>query len=466
MDDRAVRERLHERQRKLMARLLPGYGRRIRTLEEHLYPGYRFGWRVAEAPALIDPELFGRDLDVARRLLDPYFTDVFRERYADHVPARFRRPDDSGWFPRFIATDYQRVWQEDRGTFRWCVPEIQSFPGNLFLKPAMLMACLPELPGIDERHLFLDPRFQSHADYTGFLRAHILGAHPPEDTIVLEVRPHQQVTHVDMFLAARHLRCAVVGLEDIRVDPATHEVHYTKATVIEDGAPRTRSFEPPRTARNILSRCLPEELDQLMDDPAERFTPAHAQALFQDSIRFDTARWVVHPQDFFVLSKATLVGNPHHDPPLRPLTRHLLDTLEGEGRALTDGVVKPAYAAGGRGLLGLGQDLDPKRLAELCDAGDGADPMDTQLWQERYGADPFDRSRIEGYRPTNAEDGDPVYHELRIMWAATSQPGSSSVELVPLTGLTRWSRVGFAANARHQITPFTGTHGILVTDLE
>jgi len=465
MKDGELNAALHPRQLKLMGRLLPDHQRRLQGLERRVYPGYRFGWRVAEAPALVSPELFARDAEEMRRLLSPYFTDAFRDRYRDHVPQRFRRPDDSGWFPRFIATDYQRVWNRELDGFQWCVPEIQSFPANAFLKPAMLQACLADLPELAASDAFLHDGFSDAATYRSFLSDHVCRDHRPEDTVVLEIKPDEQVTRVDMLLTVRELGCRLVDLHDVTVDPASHEILYSRAVTFDGDHPRTVDFATPQVARNVLSRCVPDELDAELARKDTNITPDSLGALFQDTLTHGTADWVVHPQDFFVLSKATLVGNPHHFPPLRPVGSSLVCDLEQEGLDLADGVVKSAYGAGGRGLIGLDGSLDPNTLRDLISRG-SPDLMNVPLWQQRYGADGFNRLDIDGYSPAGPDQRDPIYHELRIMWAARGNAHDADVILTPLCGLTRWSRIGVAANARHQTTPFTGTQGLLVAELD
>lgn len=460
-DDHA---RLHRVQKDAMRRLLPTYAQRMAELEASIHDGYSFPWRVAESPAVIPRPVFEGDVADLRRLLRPYFTDDFRGRYQTFAPERFRRPDDSGWFPRFIATDYQRVWDAERGGFKLCCPEIQSFPGNVMLKPTMLRSCLRDLSEFEEADCFLSDDVRSWEDYVGLLREHVLRDHTPADTVVLEVDPQHQKTLVDQLLIARHLGCRIVALDDITVDPATHEATYRRAIEFSGALPRTVEYETPVCARNILSRCLPDAIDEAVASPASPVTPASLEALLQGTLSHGTADWVVHPQDFFVLSKASLVGNPYHYPALRPLDAHLMEALESEGLDFDAGVIKPAFAAGGKGVTGLeAADVDRGAILERELARRNPDPMTMLLWQEKYGADAFPREDIPGYEPRSDVEADPVYHELRIMWAA--RPGhGSDVALTPLCGLTRWSRVGIPASASRQSTPFTGTQGIFVAD--
>lgn len=461
--------RLHVDQLRLWERLHPRRADMVRAIEERVHPGYRFPWRVAEAPSVAPRELFERDADAMRRLLRPYFTAAFRERFRDLCPARWRRPDGGGWFPRFIATDFQRVFVPERG-FEWYVPEIQSFPGNLLLKPVMVQGAAAVLG--ETAPAGLDPRYADFEAYVGFLRRLILGSFRPEETIILEIRPREQKTVVDMLLAVKHLGVRLVDLRDLAVDPATREAVYRRATVFRDGAPVLADFDRPQVARNILSRCLPEEVEEALAAPDGGLDPAAVEGVFQGTVDRGTAAWVVHPQDFFVLSKAALAGNPEHRPPIRPVTRALLDELEAAGTPLKRGVIKAASSAGGKGLRGWSGGLVRKDIEALLDDIDRRNQSDPDnapsrqlLWQERYGADAHLRTAIPGFVPGGDDERDPIYCEVRLMWAAEPRTGGApeDIDLTLLTAMTRWSRVGQPANAGFQKTPFTGTHGYLVT---
>ncbi|MAG55864.1 MAG: hypothetical protein CMJ83_06200 [Planctomycetes bacterium] len=449
-----LHRRLHTGQQELWQRVADRRDAVLARLQDAVHPGYTFPWRVAEAPAVVPRGVFEQDVARMRALLVPYFEPEFRGRYAKHVPERYRRPDDSGWFPRFIATDFQRAWDADAGEFTWGVPEIQSFPGNVLLKPLMLRSLRPELDGVAESDLFLDEEVGGFEEYLGLVRTHVLDGFAADETVIVELQPMAQKTVVDMLLFARYLGLAVVALEDVRVDPATGEAYAESGIVFEDGMPRRTTWSRPRVLRNILCRALPDEIDAAVGPGPSALDPSTLEALFQGTLDRGTVRWVVHPQDFFVLSKETLVGNPHHAPPLLPVTDGLPAQLAAAGWAPTDGVVKPLHQAGGRGLEGFGGALDAARLRELA-RSPGA-----YVWQRRYGADPFAPPAVSG-----REDPRPLYHELRLMWATTTAPDTGDVRLRLLCGLTRWNRVGDPANASWAKTPFTGTHGLLVADV-
>jgi hypothetical protein len=446
-----VHRRLHETQGAFLAALGPRRDAILDRLQQSIHPGYRFPWRVAESPAVIPEEVFAADVSAMRRLLEFFFTEEFRRRYQACVPERYRRPDDLGWFPRFLATDFQRAFDETEGRFTWGVPEAQSFPGNLLLKPMMLQALLPEIGDLGEA----DPWIGGHGSleaYVARLGDLVLEGSDPEDAIILELDPSRQATLVDMLLWSRHAGMRIVDLADVTID-ASGDVRYRRSLDLFGELPELRTFEPRRTAKRVLCRALPDEMDRAVDQG--RLDPDVLGRLFQGTLDRGSAEWVVHPQDFFVVSKQTLVGNPHHHPPLWPVVPGLTEDLAAQGLLPEDGVIKPVSGAGGRGLEGLGGTLDRTRLEALARSKGVGGPQ--WVWQRRYGADTF-------AIPSAADDDPrPLYHELRLMWATRPPKDGPDhrVQLEPLTGLVRWSRLGDPANASHQKASYTGTQGIL-----
>lgn len=473
-DETALRDRARRRQFALMARLGPERARYLEGLEASIHPGYRFPWRIAECPGVAPRALVDLDLAAMRRILAAFDDPAAFARARAEAPERYRRPVGAAATPRFVATDFQRVFDPTTGRITRAVPEAQSFPGNMLLKPTKLAAFRGLLPDVDESAFFLDRRFRTFDDYRGHLRriASPGGRDGAADgTIVLEVRPLRQSTVVDMILWCRLLGAPLVDVLDLAPDPATGELLYRRAVECDGGVPRLVEYDRPRVARNVLSRCIPPELDQLIEERAEGFDEARVRAIFQTSLARGAASFVVHPEDFFLVCKHTLIGNPGLAPALRPFTPALMDELDGAGVPLESGVIKPAYFAGGQGVRGVSSALpraeilrEAERLERLRrEAPNALERLrNTWLWQARYGSDPFDRGDVPGFVPPTADDAGPVYQEIRFMWSSETPAEGGPPVWTPLVGMTRWSRVGDPANASRQKTAFTGTQGYLV----
>ncbi len=471
--DAHLRQIARDRQLERLAQLGPRRAEYLPALEQSIHPGYRFPWRIAECPGVGPRRLVDDDLAAMRAILEPYATPTFLQQFTSGIPERYRRPDGAV-FPRFIATDFQRSFDPASGRLVRNVPEIQSFPGNMLLKPTKLAAFARFLPSLSESQFFLDRRFGSFDAYRAHLRRLVLGDHAPADTVILEVKPLTQSTVVDMLLWCRLLGAALVDVLDIEPDPATGELRYRNAVLFEGPVPRTVTFDRPRVAKNVLSRCIPPELDQLVDDRTQGFDEERLRSIFVTSIERGAAAFIVHPQDFFVLSKVRLVGNAAHHPRIELFEPDLLARLDAAGIPLESGVLKPAYFAGGQGVQGVSTSLRREDLLRACATIDRERRAETTvlgalrktwLWQPRYSADPLPRQEIRGFVPAGPDDEGPIYHEIRYMWSVEVEgPGEPPRAFTPLVGMTRWSRVGLPANASYQKSAFTGTQGYLVED--
>jgi hypothetical protein len=472
--DAALRTAARARQFEFMERAASRRAELLSAFERSIHDGYRLPWRLAETPGVAPRALIDRDLAAMRAIVEPFARPEVFDAALARVPKRYRRADSDRAFPRFVATDFHRVFDERAGVFRRRVPEAQSFPGNMLLKPAMAAAFHATFDLAPEARRFLDRRFKTADAYRAYLRALVLGPFAPEETILLEVRPELQATVVDMELWCRLLRCPLVDLFDLEVDERTGELLYRRALVFDEGRPpRKASFDRPRRAKNILSRCLPSEIDRAIDERVDGFDAARAEAIFRTSTAKGAASFVVHPQDFFVVSKDTLAERDEMDPPLLRFEPETLARLDAAGVPFESGVLKPAYFAGGQGVAGVDGRSTRDDVVRACErlererraATDDLDRLrKTWFWQRRFEVEPYARQDVFGFRPGSDDDRGPVYHEIRFMWAVERDADGRPNAWVPLVGMTRWSRVGDPANASRQKSAFTGTQAYLATD--
>jgi hypothetical protein len=475
--DADLRERARRDQIDFMARLGPRRPEYLAEIETSIHPGYRFPWRIAECPGTAPRALVERDVAAARAVLAA-FDDARLTAARAEAPERYRRPAGPVPTPRFAAVDFQRLFDPATGAITRAFPEAQSFPGNMLLKPTKLEGLRRFLPAFDESCFFLDRSWRTFDEYRARLRAVAAeGATSrrsdgsPADFVVLEVRPLRQATVVDMLLWCRLLDAPLVDVLDLEPDPVDGELRYRRAVEMTPEGPRLREYDRPRTARRVLSRCIPPELDALIEEAPGGFDERRVRAIFQESLLRGAATFLVHPEDFFLVCKHTLIGVDAARPGLRRFSPDLFAALAQEGLSPEDGVVKPAYFAGGRGVRGVSTRLareELRREAERAEAARLAAPdaltrlRETWLWQPRYGCDPLSRDAVPGFRPPTPDDAGPVYQEIRFMWMSETPPGGGPVRWTPLVGMTRWSRVGDPANASYQKTAFTGTQGYWV----
>ena len=458
MTNPALIERAFKKcQSELMEWSLPRYGKTLRSVEADLNPNYRFPWRVCESPGICTQEILDADVQAISRLLSPYFTSSFREIFQQTCPDRFRRPDNDGWFPRYLATDFQRSVDPETGEWVYGVPEIQSFPSNLLLMPRMVRAWMSQRDDWEPRSLIPLDGIDSLDDYIEWYRPVVLGDADPDVTFVVELDPHDQKTAIDQMLYTHHYGVRVANLRDLEVCSRTGEVTVSRVWGWGDAGAAYLDLDKPQLVRRAHCRALPEELEDVLSSYG--LGEEKIEALFQSTLDRGTMEWPVHPQDFFVVWKGTLLNNPHHEHPLFPVNEDLLSKLQRRGWHPSDGVIKPTSRAGGEGLMGFDGKVTEENLrvmAERQASQTGLSHAEAVrrllLWQKRY--------------PTShitARDGDGSskdrYQEMRFMWVTDTSP-SGSITMRLAAGMVRWAKPGRPANAQFATTTYTGTHGV------
>lgn len=426
-------------QEECMRRSAEGAALCVQQAAQRVHPAYSFPWRVAEAPAFIPAEVFAQDTRAMRRRLLPLLTPAFLRNARAQVPARFRAAHPRR--PQFFATDFARALDAN-GALWHPMPELQSFPGNFFLWQALVPPALAMLrldgAAADWRGLGAC----SGAVGTDLLRQCVLGDTPAEECAILEVAPAEQKTFIDALLMARALGVVLVDVRHVRCEPSG-ALFAERWLEVGDGGPVEHGGR--RALRRIHSRCLPLELDPVLSEAA-------MDSIFRRSEECGGVTFSVHPEDFFLLSKATLAGQDI-EPPLLRVDEHLLEVLRLRGRSLRDGVLKPVDSAGGQGVLGVRETLDQAALdAAMSQTGE---PL-RYVWQQRYTPYAFQRAGLCGL----PADASPVQQELRLMWVL---PPTATEPLLAGT-MVRWSEQGELASAGRARAPFTGTQCVLVGD--
>lgn len=404
-----------------------------------VHDGFRFPFRVAEAPAFIPQAQFDEDLSVLRARLLPLLTQEFLSAARRAVPERFRAAVPRR--PQFFATDYARA-VDAQGRVWHPMPELQSFPGNYFLWQALAPdACtMLGLRGGAESWRGLGR--WSGMDGAALLRRCVLRDADPSECAIVEVTPTQQKTFVDALLMARTLGVPIVDVADITLS-ADGSLETRRWLEVGEGAPVER--RGLRRVRRVHSRCLPQELDEVLS--ADQIV-----RLFRESARDGAVSFSAHPEDYFLLSKATLCGTTLV-PELLAADTALPARLRALGLTLADGVLKPVDGAGGSGVLGVRAALTEADLRSVI-VDEGQPPR--SVWQRRYESFCFERPGF----PALSAGGLGLQQELRVMWLLPADAHAP----VPAGTMVRWSDRGVLANAGSARSAYTGTQCVLVGD--
>ena len=405
----------------------------MRRMAARVHKGFEFPFRVAEAPALVPADIFALDCAAVLERLRPLLAHEFLGAARQAVPERFRAAASRR--PRFFATDFARAFHAD-GSLRHPMPELQSFPGNYFLWKAQLPPTLEDMtragfPG--GGHGF---GFAGADELDAFLQDVILAGSDPALAAIIEIEPLKQKTFVDAFLMARTLGIVLVDPRDLETG-ADGTLEARRWISAEEAGPC--QHQGSRKIERAHVRCLPDELD------AAGFDTRALTRIFRTPEERARVSFSVHPEDFFLVSKATLAG-ADLDPPLLAADEELLERLAAMGLALAEGVLKPVDGAGGRGVLGVRERLSAADVrAVVVPRGKKA----THLWQQRYEAHRFSRRCMP-------EAGDPagaVQQELRIMWVLPDGAHEPRVA----GSMVRWSEPGELSSAGRARALGTGT---------
>jgi hypothetical protein len=277
--------------------------------------GSAIGFRICESPVFLPPGL--RDAMVQGAL--EIWADLLRpealERSKAAVPAEFDVPasDDH---PLFAQADFAIVEIEGRLVPR--LIELQGFPSLYAFQLLQGRLCLDMVPGHGEPLEFL----LSDLDDVGYRRLvgdAILGSHPVENVVLLDLDPPGQGTYPDF--AATEKLFGIRAVCPTEVTKSGRELWYER-----DGK-RTRILR-------VYNRLIVDEIVEKKVSLPFRFT---------DELDVE---WAGHPNWFFRWSKHALPGLRH---PLVPEAR-LLSDFDRVPDDLSGWVLKPLFSFSGSGV--------------------------------------------------------------------------------------------------------------------
>jgi hypothetical protein len=269
-------------------------------------------FRHSETPCFLPGSLvatlarYGREM-VEQLLGDPRYQEDSRAA----VPAEYRVPNEDPR-PLFVQADFGLDAE-----LKPQLVEIQGFP-TLYAYQPLLAESYREAYGIDGGLSAL-PDGMDGSGYRRVLREAIVGAHDPQNVVLLEIDPAHQKTRHDFLLTEQDYGVRTVDI----------------ASVVKQGSRlfyRAGSGLVP--IRRIYNRAIVDEL-------VRRQIPMAFD--FRDDLDVE---WAGHPNWFFRLSKFSL---PYLDHPAVPRTRFLNDVGKIDDPARY--VLKPLYSFAGAGVI-------------------------------------------------------------------------------------------------------------------
>ena len=294
------------------------------------YPG-AIEFRIAETPVFIPKPFAAQLTDTCERIIDFITDPAFKKLTERAIPPGDRVPKEND-HSHFLAFDFG-VCVNETGQ---CIPQLIEMQGF-----ASLYGFQVYYPDTLRRHFSIPENYSQYLSgldrttYLSALRDVILAGHPPENVILLELKPHEQKTRIDFYCTQDYLGIQPVCLTELI--PEGRQLYY-----IHSGTGR-------RTlVRRIYNRVIFDEL--------HAFQPGANVDIRQE---WDV-EWVAHPNWFYRISKFTLPFLQH---PFVPPT-FFLNEIKQPPADLENYVLKPLFSFAGQGVV---IDIKPADLDKIRD---------------------------------------------------------------------------------------------------
>ncbi len=295
-----------------------------------LYPG-TIEFRIAETPVFADKEFTGKMLDTCESIIDFITDHRFRTLTERAIPAKESLPGENDHC-QMIAFDFG-VCENSENELEPQLIEMQGFP-SLFA----FQVYYPELL----RHYFTIPANYSHYlhgyekdSFLKMLRQIILGPHPVENVILLEIKPHEQKTRIDFYCTHDYIGIEPVCITELIADG--NKLYYMN---------KGRKTEIRRIYNRVIFDDLHSQKESLGD--------------VIDLTKPWEVEWIPHPNWFYRISKFTLPFIHH---PFVPKT-YFLNEVKQIPPNLENYVLKPLFSFAGQGVL---IDIEASDLEKIHD---------------------------------------------------------------------------------------------------
>ena len=279
-------------------------------------------FRIAETPVFIDKAFKNKMLEAGEYICDFITDPSFPSKTNKSIPDNLHIPNEQP-YPNCLVVDFA-ISNGPDGQFAPQLIELQGFP-SLFafeILQAKAVASAYTIP--DGFSPFLNG-FDSRS-YLHFL-TNIIKGYPPKHTILLEIKPYEQKTRLDLLLTEAWLDVPIVCLSEIYAKG--NALYYTKA-------------EKEIKIERIYNRVVYDELMQQNELFIAKFN------LFQN---IEGIEWVNHPHHFFRISKYILPLLKHKSVPEAFLLKDWNERERQPNLSLDEFVCKPLFSFGGQGVM-------------------------------------------------------------------------------------------------------------------
>jgi hypothetical protein len=298
----------------------------LRRLDEAC--GTHVQFRLSETPCFFPKELIDRmardGAELIRQLVD---NPQYRAKSDEAVPGEFNVPNEPQ-HPMFIQVDFGLV-HDASGELQPKLVELQAFP-SLYAYQCWMAQTYMDVYRMQPASGFRLPESGSQLkyflsgleedSYTALLRRAIVGAHDPENVILMEIDPLHQKTLPDFLLTEKLLGVRAVDIVDIKKEGSR--------LYCERGGKRI-------PIRRIYNRAIVDELER-----------KNVKLAFDWRDELDV-EWAGHPNWYFRISKFSIPYLKHASVP----KTWFLDQLEEIPPDLENYALKPLYSFAGLGVV-------------------------------------------------------------------------------------------------------------------
>src|SRR5208283_4707213 len=177
--------------------------------------GTHVQFRLSETPCFFPKTLLDRMATDGAELIRQLVGDPkYLAKSDEAVPAEFKVPNEPN-HPMFVQGDFGLV-RDARGELQPKLVELQAFP-SLYAYQGPLAEAYIDVYGLDSRLKYFLSGLET-SSYRELLRRAIVGAHAPENVILMEIHPREQKTLPDFLLTEKMLGVRTVDIVDIKKD--------------------------------------------------------------------------------------------------------------------------------------------------------------------------------------------------------------------------------------------------------
>ena len=168
-------------------------------------------FRIAETPVFVPDGFRDQMISACESIVDIVTTPAFKDESDKAIPSGDFVPGDET-HPYFIAFDFG-VCLNQNNELEPQLIEMQGFPtlyGFQVFYPEMI-----------QKHFSTTKNFTQYlgnfdrASYLGALKKILIGKNEPENTILLEIKPHEQKTRIDFFCTQDYFGIQPVCISDL-----------------------------------------------------------------------------------------------------------------------------------------------------------------------------------------------------------------------------------------------------------